>query len=252
MLHETFWSAASNDWRNVLRSIAKLACGRLALEMFLADQAAVDITTLPYEQAVLDLIVQHRDAGGRAALVSATEQSLVRRIAKHLGLFDEAYGSNSQTNLKGAEKRAFLEQQYGDSGFIYIGDSMAVLEVWKGAQAIITVNASRTVKARAERIGRPVQHITGALNSTKSLLHTLRPHQWLKNTLIFVPLFASHKLDLTVITEGVMAFVGFCLIASSVYVLNDLLDLSADRAHLGKLGASNTAKLLAPMVINLI
>ena len=231
MLHETFWSAASRDWRNALSSIGKLTHGRLALKMFLADRAEVEVATLPYEQAVLDLILQHRESGGKTALVSATEQSLVRRIAKHLGLFDEAHGSHSQTNLKGLAKRTFLEQQYGDRGFIYVGDSKDDLEVWKSAHEIITVNASRSVKARAARIGRPVQHITGSLNGADRLLRALRPHQWLKNILIFVPLLASHQLGVTAIIEGVMAFVGFCLIASSVYVLNDLLDLSSDRAH---------------------
>lgn len=231
MLHETFWSAASCDWRNALSSIGKLTHGRLALKMFLADRAEVEVATLPYEQAVLDLILQHRESGGKTALVSATEQSLVRRIAEHLGLFDEAHGSHSQTNLKGLAKRTFLEQQYGDQGFIYVGDSEDDLEVWKSAHEIITVNASRSVKARAERIGRPVQHITGSLNGADRLLRALRPHQWLKNVLIFVPLLASHQLGVTAIVEGVLAFVGFCLIASSVYVLNDLLDLSSDRAH---------------------
>lgn len=231
MLHETFWSAASRDWRNALSSIGKLAHGRLALKMFLADRAEVEVAALPYEQAVIDLILQHREAGGKTALVSATEQSHVRRIAKHLGLFDEAHGSHSQTNLKGLAKRTFLEHQYGDRGFIYVGDSKDDLEVWNGAKEIITVNASRSVKVRAERIGHPVQHITRSLNGADGLLRTLRPHQWLKNILIFVPILASHQFGVTAIAKGVMAFVGFCLIASSVYVLNDLLDLSSDRTH---------------------
>lgn len=231
MLHETFWASASRDWRLALSSIGRLTRGRLALKMFLANQVEMDVTTLPYDKAILDLILAHRKAGGKTALVSATEQGLVRRIAKHLGLFDEAYGSNSQTNLKGTKKRAFLEQQYGDRGFIYAGDSMADLEVWKGAKEIITVNATRTVKRRAERIGQPVQHITGSLNTPNDLLRALRPHQWLKNALIFVPIFASHQLEVKTISAGIIAFVGFCLIASSVYVLNDLLDLSADRTH---------------------
>ena len=108
MLHETFWASASRDWRLALSSIGRLTRGRLALKMFLADQVEMDVTTLPYDKAILDLILAHRKAGGKTALVSATEQGLVRRIAKHLGLFDEAYGSNSQTNLKGTKKR--LEQ----------------------------------------------------------------------------------------------------------------------------------------------
>ena len=231
MLHETFWSAVSRDWRHALQSIGKLAGGRLALKMFLADRARVDVTTLPYDQTVLNLILDHRKVGGRTALVSASEQGLVRRIADHLGAFDEAHGSHGDINLKGAEKRAFLERRYGDLGFAYVGDSKADLEVWKSAQEIITINATQSVKTRAERLGQPVQHISESVNSVDRLLRVLRPHQWLKNILIFVPLLASHKLGWPATGEGALAFIGFCLIASGVYVLNDLIDLSADRAH---------------------
>ncbi len=64
-----------------------------------------------------------------------------------------------------------------------------------------------------------------------ALLAALRPHQWLKNLLVFLPMFAAHRLDEETIVRTCLAFVAFCLVASSVYVLNDLIDLSADRAH---------------------
>ncbi|MGC6453756.1 MAG: UbiA family prenyltransferase [Candidatus Puniceispirillaceae bacterium] len=231
MLYETFWSAVARDWRTLFTALAVLPRGRLALKTVLAGLAPVDETTLPYDRAVIDLVRSHREAGGRTALVSASEQGLVRRIADHLGLFDEAHGSQGGINLKGAEKRAFLAERYGDGGFVYAGDSRADLEVWKSAETIITVNAGAAVRAQAEQIGPPVTHMSGPSPVVGAHVRTLRPHQWLKNGLIFVPLLASHSLDLALITDALLAFVGFCLIASGVYVLNDLLDLTADRAH---------------------
>jgi 4-hydroxybenzoate polyprenyltransferase len=60
----------------------------------------------------------------------------------------------------------------------------------------------------------------------------LRLHQWLKNALLFVPLLASQKFtDSGAIAASIAAFVAFGLCASSVYVLNDLMDLPADRRH---------------------
>lgn len=59
-----------------------------------------------------------------------------------------------------------------------------------------------------------------------------RPHQWAKNVLLFVPLVMSHHLtDPARLSHAVLAFITFCLCASGVYVLNDLVDLRSDRAH---------------------
>lgn len=63
------------------------------------------------------------------------------------------------------------------------------------------------------------------------LLAALRPHQWLKNLLVFLPMLAAHRLDGETFLRTALAFLAFCLVASSVYVLNDLIDLSADRTH---------------------
>jgi 4-hydroxybenzoate polyprenyltransferase len=66
----------------------------------------------------------------------------------------------------------------------------------------------------------------------QALLRTMRPHQWVKNLLVFVPLLTSHRYaDTSAATNAALAFVAFCLTASGVYVLNDLLDVRADREH---------------------
>jgi 4-hydroxybenzoate polyprenyltransferase len=66
----------------------------------------------------------------------------------------------------------------------------------------------------------------------RTLLKALRVHQWAKNILLFVPLLAAHKaLNAPLLLQAVLGFIAFSLCASSVYVLNDLLDLDADRQH---------------------
>jgi 4-hydroxybenzoate polyprenyltransferase len=65
-----------------------------------------------------------------------------------------------------------------------------------------------------------------------ALVRVLRPHQWVKNLLVFVPILLDHRLTQPqVMARGVMAFAAFCMAASGAYVLNDLLDLEADRSH---------------------
>ncbi|MEN9316739.1 MAG: hypothetical protein RIS35_3132, partial [Pseudomonadota bacterium] len=66
----------------------------------------------------------------------------------------------------------------------------------------------------------------------RAMLKALRPHQWLKNLLVFVPLLTAFGLDSPrLVADAVVAFVAFCLVASGGYFVNDLLDLPSDRAH---------------------
>ncbi len=63
-------------------------------------------------------------------------------------------------------------------------------------------------------------------------LESLRPYQWLKNALVFVPLGAAHRLgEPQLLARGLQAFAAFSLCASAIYLLNDLSDAQADREH---------------------
>lgn len=65
----------------------------------------------------------------------------------------------------------------------------------------------------------------------RPVLNLIRPHQYLKNGFVFLgPLF-SHQWDLLTLIQAVLVFMAFCAMASAVYVLNDLIDIEADRAH---------------------
>ena len=60
----------------------------------------------------------------------------------------------------------------------------------------------------------------------------LRPTQWLKNVFLFAPLiFSKHLFETTYFWREVLAFVGFCLVSSIVYVINDIADREADKLH---------------------
>ncbi|WP_424980008.1 UbiA family prenyltransferase [Leisingera sp. S232] len=231
MLYETAWSALSKRWANALPMLGRLIQGRAQLKRFLEQAGPVDVALLPYNADVIAYVQTWRQQGGRTALVSASDQRIVSRIADHLGLFDEAHGSDGKENLKGATKAARLEALYGAEGYAYIGDSRADLAVWRGADKAITVGLSARLKAEAARAAEEVLHLTPAEPRLRPLLRAMRPHQWLKNVLVFLPLMAAHQLDLMTLLQALTAFAAYSLIASSVYLLNDLLDLAADRQH---------------------
>ena len=64
-----------------------------------------------------------------------------------------------------------------------------------------------------------------------NILKIIRPHQWVKNTLIFIPMLMSHQLSIDNFVLSLKAFVAFSLIASSIYVINDIADIESDQKH---------------------
>ena len=231
MLFESFFSATAQRMSIPFKSLTKLLTGKDVLKYYLASASTIDIASLPYDDEVIRYINEHRANGGKVALVTATHQILADQIAQHLEIFDEVHGSDNGVNLKGAVKAQFLVDRFGRENFCYIGDASADLPVWEVSAKTITANASNAVRRKAEELGKPVEHLETTSRSWSSYFKALRPHQWLKNILIFVPMLAAHKLDLSSFLSSCLAIVAFSLIASSVYVVNDLLDLRADRAH---------------------
>lgn len=65
----------------------------------------------------------------------------------------------------------------------------------------------------------------------RALWRALRPRHWLKNLLVFVPMLAGHAIGGATLLQSLVAFVAFCLCASSAYLLNDTLDAEDDRRH---------------------
>lgn len=231
MLFETFWSALARDWILPFKLLPALGAGRAALKQFLAGRANVDVTSLPYNPEVLDYIARWRADGGRVALVTATDQALADAIAAHLGVFDSTHGSDGARNLKGAEKAAFLVATYGAGGFAYMGDHMVDTAVWKQAGKAVTVNASPALRRAAEQASPETEHLGSDRDNLMAYAKAIRPHQWVKNVLVFLPVLTAQQFIGATLLQALLAFLSFSLIASSVYVVNDLLDLKADRAH---------------------
>ena len=104
--------------------------------------------------------------------------------------------------------------------------------MWANASNAIVVNASENVLKKASTLTSVTRVFRSERAHIAVWLKALRIHQWLKNLLLFVPLLAAHQIGNTQsIGLLLIAFFSFSLCASSVYIINDLLDLESDRSH---------------------
>ncbi|PWC34730.1 hypothetical protein TSO352_27100 [Azospirillum sp. TSO35-2] len=209
-----------------------LAGGKARLKAELARRVTIDPAALVYNPAVLERLEAERRRGRRLVLATAAHHRYADAIAAHLGLFDQVLASNDGVNLKSERKCAAIRAQVPSGVFDYMGNDAADFAIWRAARRGIAVDAAPGVVRHAGTLC-PLETIATPRRPRPLLiLRALRPHQWLKNLLIFVPLVAGQKLGETGPTLQAMgAFVAFGLCASSIYVLNDLLDLPADRRH---------------------
>jgi 4-hydroxybenzoate polyprenyltransferase/phosphoserine phosphatase len=203
--------------------------GRAVLKRKLSERIDLDPDTLPYRDDVLEFLSGQKQAGCTLILVTAAERSLAEDVARHLGLFDQVYATEDNTNLKGKAKADLLTSKF-NQGFEYIGDSKSDLIVWKAATAGYVVGDEKLAH-RAASVTNVKQVFTVQRPTLKTWARALRGHHWAKNVLIFLPLFLAHKLQLFPWLMSCAGFVLFGLCASSLYLLNDLLDLHSDRAH---------------------
>lgn len=209
--------------------------GRAFLKQQIARKVEFEPSLLPYREDLLAYLREQRRAGRSLVLATACDAKLARQVAGYLGIFDEVLASDGMTNLSGARKADRLVEVYGERGFDYVGNDAADVPVWHRARRAIVVDAGAAVRRAAERNGNVAKFFEGRRGGFLEYLRAIRMYQWVKNLLIFVPLVAAHELtNLALLQKAFVAFLAFSLCASSVYLLNDLLDLEADRRHARK------------------
>jgi hypothetical protein len=215
----------------LLTPLVWLAGGKATLKKKLACATDLDVSVLPYDNAVLDLILGERQRGRRIVLATASHRLLAERVAAHLSLFDEIIATDEGLNLSAHAKRDVLVRAYGEKGFDYAGNSLDDVPIWRAARHSYVVSASRFVERRAVKLGNVKKVIRPDGGAAGDWIKAFRVHQWVKNFLLFVPLLAAHRYtEWPLVLDALIAFLCFGLCASSVYVLNDLVDLGVDQA----------------------
>jgi 4-hydroxybenzoate polyprenyltransferase/phosphoserine phosphatase len=215
-----------------LRLAGWLLRGRAHLKHRLAERSTIDPRTLPYNRAALAYVADQRARGRTIVLATAADAILAEAVARHLGLFDAVIASDGRVNVKGSTKAARLVQQFGEHGFVYMANSAADVSVWQHSAAAVLVDTSDAVAAAARRVTAIEARLASRTPRARAALRALRPHQWCKNLLVFVPLLTAHALfQPAEWLKAFLIFLAFSATASGLYVLNDIADLQADRAH---------------------
>jgi 4-hydroxybenzoate polyprenyltransferase len=209
-----------------------LFSGKANLKEQIASRTNLAVDTLPYNQPLLEWLREQHEAGRNLVLVTASNYRVAEAIAARLQLFSEVIASTATSNMGAGRKRDELVHRYGHGGYDYVGNSRDDIPVWSACRRAVTANTSATVSAQAAQLAEIEAAFPREHNSWRALLRGMRPHQWSKNLLIFVSILVAHTYaDTALLVSTIIAFISFCLCSSSVYLINDLLDLETDRKH---------------------
>jgi 4-hydroxybenzoate polyprenyltransferase len=214
---------------------AQVVRGKAAFKAYVTGHVALDVAHLPYNRKLLHFLQQERMSGRPIYLATGADERLAQRVAEHLGLFSGVLGSDGVTNLTGNRKLDSLRSRLGSCEFDYIGNDTPDLPLLARAAEPQVANPSPRLKRMLRARGiRPTHTFEERGRLLPSVLKALRPHQWAKNLLIFLPLLLAHVIEPARLRAALLAFGCFCLAASATYIVNDLLDIEADRRHAGK------------------
>jgi 4-hydroxybenzoate polyprenyltransferase/phosphoserine phosphatase len=231
-LWESLMLLAKRRPGDLLRLPLWVARGKAYAKDQIAARVVPDAASLPYCEPLLEFLRAEKAAGRKLVLATASDRRIARAVADHVGLFDEVVASDGADNLGGRRKLARLETLYGKGNFDYVGNANADLPLWAACKQAYVVNASAGCLGRAKKLCTPAAVIDRPAGAALGVLRALRPLQWAKNALVAAPIVLAHKTgDAARLLDTALAVVAFCLCASAVYVLNDLLDLEADRHH---------------------
>ncbi|MGA3130672.1 MAG: UbiA family prenyltransferase [Terracidiphilus sp.] len=211
---------------------AHLLRGKAAFKAFITSHVTLDVAHLPYNRALLQFLQEEQTRGRALYLVTGADVGLAQRVAAHFGIFAAVLASDGKVNLTGTHKLDRLRTQFGGKDYAYIGNDTPDLPLLAHAAEAMVANPSLRLRLRMRLGGiRPARTFSEGGNSLAPALRALRPHQWAKNLLIFLPLLLAHARNAGPYLTALLAFFCFSFTSSSAYIVNDLLDIEADRRH---------------------
>ena len=231
LLVESLFAYLGADPLRFWSLLPALRKGKAPFKAEIARHVAIDPAHLPYDDRVLSLIHDARENGRRVFLASASNERYVRVVAQHLGFFDGWFASTDSENLSSSTKAQRLVEAFEERGLTISGTTgrMSPSGRWpiEASRSPLRLRLGTRLKA-ADASAHVFESQSGGLRAWMKLL---RVHQWVKSSLVFVPIFASHRFDFSSAVEATAAAIAFSLAASSIYILNDLVDLDADRVR---------------------
>ncbi|MEI6091538.1 MAG: UbiA family prenyltransferase [bacterium] len=225
-----------------------LMSGKAQFKSKIAEKAQLSVELLPYRTELIEYIQAEKTSGRTIVLATASNEKTALAVEEHLQIFDKVLFSDVNTNMKGQTKAIKLIELFGDKGFVYAGDSKSDLPVWQSAESAILVDCSARLKQKVLATTPIEKEFISNKNIFKLIIKEMRIYQWVKNLLVFLPLLLAHYIgngDMWL--SALKAFFAFGFAASSVYLLNDLLDLNSDRKHRSKRNRPFASGNLSPL-----
>lgn len=217
--------------RLALRHRQSLAAFKTAV----AQEIFVDPATLPYESEVVARLRKEFESGRRLILATASPLAWAAPIAAHLGLFFDVIATDGLHNLKKNRKLEAIRDLLGDCPFAYLGNSIDDIPLFESSTGgRILVGSSSKPLVFLQKSGLDFDHLAPSktMPCIRHAIRACRPVHWVKNSLIFVPAVTGWgTYDPMRLIPACLAFISFSLVASAVYLINDLADLATDRGH---------------------
>jgi 4-hydroxybenzoate polyprenyltransferase len=206
--------------------------GRAIFKRRIAELAPMDMEQVPCRPGVLEWILARKAEGRELFLMASCDPLLANGIAHRFGIFSDVLSGDGQTAFGEREKSRELLRRFGQQAFDYVGPGTRNLSIFRNVHSAALVDVCEHTADAIRREVNVVQVFPRTGSRLKSVFHAMRIRQWTKNLLVFVPLLTAHQiLDKRSLIAATIALLSFCFCASGTYVLNDLLDLNADRRH---------------------
>lgn len=221
---ELFVATMAEYFRHPFRTIGKkFYCHSTSIT---ANASLIDVATLPYDKAVIGFLEKEKEHGREIILLASKQSWIAPLIRSHLTVFsDLSYYEDKPDEM--------LEKSYGYKKFDFLDRKKNPAILLMANQYFLMVNNMDKEGGNQEGFISVLGN--GSPQKIPLWKKALRVHQWMKNLLLFVPLITSHEfLNFELLWKGGLAFLAFGLCASSVYLLNDLIDLQDDRHHPSK------------------
>ncbi|MHB9067013.1 MAG: UbiA family prenyltransferase [Pirellulaceae bacterium] len=231
LAESAFTLLKQRPWYVVMMLFWLISGGRARLKSEVACRVTMGVDTVPFQTQLVDFLLTEAAKGRPIHLATASDRRLAEPVAARLGVFRHILASDGATNLKGHHKLEAILAVTNHTAFAYAGNGRADLDIWDKAAQAIVVNPAAGITTRAKKRCEVERIFDDRPPVWRRWLRATRMYQWLKNLLLFVPLLTAHAFNAAAFGKVLVAFLAFGCVASATYILNDLLDLNADRRH---------------------
>lgn len=232
LLYEQIFKIITQNPRAIPKAFCAIFRGKTYFKATLANLTELDPSLLPVNRRLIQWLDEQRHLNKNVFLATGSHKQIAQKVADHVGGFTDVFTTQDHLNLTGKAKAQFLVDSFGKNGFVYVGNSTDDLHVWSQAHAAILCHAGSRLTKKVSKICPNSIQLNESQFGLMSFLKEIRIHQWMKNFLIFIPVLSAHGWNQpALIVNALLAFLGFSLAASMVYIINDVVDLEHDRAH---------------------